>query len=390
MQASTRSARRGAWWLALAAGIIATVPAQAVPFVPDRADRVVERLRDRPLDQTDLDLRRLRAALRRAPEQLPLAVAVAQRCIAASRRDGDPRYVGYAEAALAPWWNRADIPAPVRLLKAVLLQSVHQFPQALDELELLLRREPGNAQAWLTRASILQVQARYDEATAACAHLEAIAGVQDYGRACRADLEGLRGNGAAAARTIDLLRSTSPALAPWLNLVAAELAWRRGAAPRARLAFQQALAAQVDAYTLGAYADFLLDQGDASRVVTLLTGRERSDPLLLRLALAYRAQRDPRFAAAAADLQARFDAARLRGDSVHRREEARFELEVLDRPAPALVLARANWDVQKEPADLRIWLAAARAAGSVADLRAARTFIVRNAIADVRLAGYIR
>ena len=65
-----------------------------------------------------------------------------------------------------------------------------------------------------------------------------------------------------------------------------------------------------------------------------------------------------------AELAARFDATRRRGDTVHRREEARYALEVEDDPARALALARANFAVQKEPADVRLLADAARAAGA--------------------------
>ena len=63
------------------------------------------------------------------------------------------------------------------------------------------------------------------------------------------------------------------------------------------------------------------------------------------------------------ELAARFDAARSRGDSVHRREEARFRLTIAHDAAGALALARTNWNVQREPADRRVLVEAARAAG---------------------------
>src|SRR5206468_4041189 len=100
-----------------------------------------------------------------------------------------------------------------------------------------------------------------------------------------------------------------------------------------------------DPYLQGAYADFLLDRGRASEVVAMLKDSARNDSLLLRLALAearlpylqdaYHAHR--------ADLAARFDAARRRGDSLHRREEARYMLEVAKEPNYALRLAKENW-----------------------------------------------
>ena len=65
-------------------------------------------------------------------------------------------------------------------------------------------------------------------------------------------------------------------------------------------------------------------------------------------------------------LAERFDAARQRGDSLHRREEARFRLARVGDAQGALALARANWDVQREPADRRILVDAARAVGDAA------------------------
>ena len=65
----------------------------------------------------------------------------------------------------------------------------------------------------------------------------------------------------------------------------------------------------------------------------------------------------------ARELAARFDAARRRGDSVHRREEARFRLDVENDIAGRAGAREANWNVQREPADLRILADAARASG---------------------------
>ena len=61
---------------------------------------------------------------------------------------------------------------------------------------------------------------------------------------------------------------------------------------------------------------------------------------------------------------------------MHLREEARFRLAIENDASAALALARENWKVQREPADLRILAAAARATGdasarkTVADWRA--------------------
>ena len=95
----------------------------------------------------------------------------------------------------------------------------------------------------------------------------------------------------------------------------------------------------------------------------LLAGETRIDPLLLRLALAEAALKSPELAEHIAALQARFATARLRGDTVHRREEARFTLHLLQQPAEALRLAEENWQQQHETWDARLVLEAAQAAG---------------------------
>ncbi|MFZ0256737.1 MAG: hypothetical protein WAN46_14085, partial [Gammaproteobacteria bacterium] len=69
----------------------------------------------------------------------------------------------------------------------------------------------------------------------------------------------------------------------------------------------------------------------------------------------------------------------------HRREEARYYLHVLDRPKPALALARANWTVQREPADARLVLEAALAAGDGKAAVPVVHWLERTGLQDVHL-----
>jgi hypothetical protein len=93
--------------------------------------------------------------------------------------------------------------------------------------------------------------------------------------------------------------------------------------------------------------------------------------LLLRLAIAGQAARSSDAARWARMFEDRYQAARRDGDFTHLREQARFELEVRKQPALALQLAQRNWEVQHEPADVRILILAARAAGDSAAARPA-------------------
>lgn len=387
-------------------GALAAGPARAAPFTPTDDAQVVETLPRSLLPGRRAGREALRNELRRSPTALPLALQAAREAIERARHDGDPRELGQAQAALAPWWSQAEPPPAVRLLRATVRQSQHEFGAALADLHALLRDDaavplPVRAQAGLTRAAILRVQGRYAEAAAACGDLAAAryaalgAAAQVAAQVCAADLDGLTGPPQAAeARLAELAARVrrgagdpaAAALQGWIAIVRAELADRSGD-PQAQLHYRTALQAGADAYTLAAYADWLIHQERPAEVEPLLAGRSDADALLLRQAMAWRRLGDGRAAAAAAQLQARFDAARLRGDPTHRREEAMFALYVRGDAAAALALARANWQQQREPADARVlW----DAAHTLADAEAAglvRQFQRDTGLVDVRLNG---
>src|SRR5437763_14346531 len=124
----------------------------AAPYVPDDDAAVLERLPEQS-DPALKALKRMRAALRVNPSNLEIAAPVAKRAIEAARATGDPRFLGQAQAALAPWWKADDPPLPVLLLRATLKQSQHNFAAALADLDRLLTIEPRDSQARLTRAT---------------------------------------------------------------------------------------------------------------------------------------------------------------------------------------------------------------------------------------------
>ena len=348
----------------------------ATPFIPAGDDTLVERLPARIGNPAERRQQRaLREQLRQHPAELQLATRLARDAIERARRDGDPRELGQAQAALAPWWTQPHPPAPVRLLRAIVRQSQHDFGPALQDLDALLQPGPQpvplalQAQAELTRASVLQVQGRWREADAGCerllgAHYAALGpAVRLPAQVCRAELMSLQGQAAPAAAALAALARQPDADTGWLSLVRAELAERRGDASADAL-YRRAIAASSppDVYTLAAYADWLLAQHRERDAAALLAGREEADALLLRLAIAWKRSADPRAPQAIATLSARFDAARLRGDRSHGRERSRYELDLVGDAQAALSSARANWVVQKEPADALLLARAALAA----------------------------
>jgi Tfp pilus assembly protein PilF len=192
---------------------------------------------------------------------------------------------------------------------------------------------------------------------------------------------------AALQQALAQAPSADPNLRIWTITLLAEMATRLGDDRAAEAYFREALAYDgADSYLLAAYADFLLDHGRAPEVVRLLADKIRADALLLRYALALKATGSPEAARHIGVLQSRFEAAMLRRDSVHQREQARFELSLRDNPAAGVRLAKQNWAVQKEPADLRILADAAAASGDAEAARLAQGWIRQSGIEDRTIA----
>lgn len=334
-----------------------SLTAAATPFTPKDDAEVVQRLPYR----VDAAERARRAALARDPAQLPLAVAAARAALDRARTLGDPRELGAAQAALAPWWTRADAPAEAALLRARVLQARHDFDATQADLQRLLARSDLapelRAQALLDAAAIHQLRAELPEARALCEQLRPLAALP--AAACVAELDSLSGHAPAAAQALARL-VPGRTVPPWLLLMRAELAERLGDASAAGL-YRQALLGADDVYTRAALADWLLAQGRAAEALAL-TDRSEADALLLRHAIALRRLgRDA--TAPTARLREALAAADKREPGKHAREQARFTLDVTGDPREALRLAQANWTWQREPADAVLLARAAQAAG---------------------------
>ena len=156
---------------ALVVGFREPSSATAGPFVPSGDGVVLERLPSFTEGPRSRELARLRKELSARPGDLTRALRVARAAIELSRARSDPRYLGQAESALRPFWEMPSPPTESLVLRATIRQSSHDFEGALSDLDVVLRATPDDAQAWLTRAVVRTVLARYDEAKADCAEL---------------------------------------------------------------------------------------------------------------------------------------------------------------------------------------------------------------------------
>src|SRR5689334_23147488 len=100
---------------------------QAAPYKPTDDRTVLERLPVRPTDPVQRELKDLRRAVEAAPGETGPAVDLARRYFALAHETGDLRYIGYAEAAVAAWRQKASVPVPVLIVQAQLVQYRHDF-----------------------------------------------------------------------------------------------------------------------------------------------------------------------------------------------------------------------------------------------------------------------
>lgn len=362
------------------------VLAQASPHVPASDATVLERV---PAAAATRQLDPLRAQVSSHPGDLQSALALARGYLQIGRDEADPRFVSYAEATLSPWLARAHPNPEVLTLAATALQYLHRFDDALKLLDRALALQWFNGQAWLTKATILQVQGRFPEARAACRPLIQING-QLVAITCLTSVNSLTGNLAgsyAALRTAFFDDSRlDPAIRVWILNELADMAQRAGDAAAAEKYLVEALQIQPrNGFTKAAYADLLLQEQRPAQVMQLLQGDEQQDNLLLRLAIAA-VDTHASSASRLSDMfQARYEAARRDGDFTHLREQAMFLLEVRGEPSAAAALAVRNWQVQREPADLHILVAAASAAGDEQAKRTAADWMRQMHYEDRRL-----
>lgn len=353
--------------------VYAKDPGQATAPVPFRAPyrplSDAEVLQEVPAetDPAVRAMKTLREALDRAPGDLAAADSLARAYIDFGREIGDAHYADYAEAVLQPWLTRTRPPAVALVDEAVILQFRHQFDEARARLKEALAEDPRNSQGWLTLATIDMVQGDYAAAESDCPRVGS-KGELEESIACVANLRSYLGHAQQSIVLLSQFAADAPGIMPsfksWIQGLLAESYERLGDWPHAEDHYRKALAQTPrDNYLLVGYADFLLDRHRPQEVLELLKDSSQSDTAFLRIALAKAALGSADTAQYTWVMGARFEALAQRGSDFFGREQVRFAQYLRHDPKTALELAQRNWQVQRAPWDIRVFLDAALAAG---------------------------
>jgi tetratricopeptide (TPR) repeat protein len=238
-------------------------------------------------------------------------------------------------------------------------------------------------------ATVAMVQGDEDLANRACVRLANLSG--DFmGIVCTASLRSVTGHGEQAYVLLKMVEDPGPKAPPairaWLEGLLADVAARLGRADQADAHFRQALQwAPGDNFLLAEYGEFLLDQGRPREAMARVSGDQQSDTSLLVLVAAETALALPQAAADVAEMDARFRSMAQRGDHVFLREQSAYLLHIKRDPHAALAIAKQNWQVQRAPKDVRVFLEAALAAHDPAAAAPVLAFITRTQLSDVTI-----
>lgn len=380
---STPALRGRAFWFSAMLVLVVPVPLSAAPE-PIQTDF----LDDRVLAELPASVPPVitgRATAQQAAETLKTLISKA-------RSTGDPRYLGYAETLIGRWPDQ-QLTDQLLVLRATLRQSLHQFAAARADLARVLSRATDirqRIQARLTLANLELVQGRYPEARQQCQALRAVyPGL--IAQSCLAQVAARTGSAEQAYLTLkrQVHAATNTGAADrtsrlWAEGTLGDMAAQAGlrSAPRH---WQAVLSINPDdLYIRAQLADWYLGQGDFDAVLVLTRGYEAVDSLAVIQAIAMTELGHTEADELNRRLRQRFAEARWRGAMLHKRDFARFQLDVERRPKVALEIALENWQSQREPLDTRLVLRAALAANNTRKLTQVLDWLTRHGQVDAR------
>ncbi|HYM36049.1 MAG TPA: tetratricopeptide repeat protein [Steroidobacteraceae bacterium] len=367
-----------------------TIPAFCAAYKPASQDEVLLHV-DTAQRQARMNLHR--TVDRNDPQSV---IEAAGNFVALGRAQHDERFFGYASAILQPWHNDAHAPTGIVLLHADIAQYQHRFGDALNTLDQLVAREPNYADALLMRAAIRMSQGKPREARQDCQRLFSLREIF-AATVCNAQAASLNGKLSPSYRllalqiergAIDRQNTKVVQQLAWAHGVLAEMAERLGDFAAAERELHTALdLSPVDFASRLQLCDLLLQSQRPREALQLIDALSPSDPILLRRALAAKQIADPvKAKETLITWQSAVERSTQLGVTLHVRELARGQLELLNSPSLALQSALVNWQVQREAIDARLLADAARAAHDSAALKQVRDWQTDLHFEDARLA----
>mgnify|MGYP000375850608 CR=1 FL=1 len=341
----------------------------ALPYTPTSLDQILVRLPDsivalRLATPIKLSEDLIEAGeKKRVSTQLTEQLKKAQEFINLAQQDNEPSWYGYAHAALAPWWDNSINLPKLALLKAIILQQRHEFPEALLELDKVLLLQPRNVQARLIRAQVNMILAQYGLAIKDCQQIlwleNPVMGIN-----CLAQVQGLTGKGQQAMKRLNASLNSKFELSETqlleLHISLATIAHRYDDSALALFHYQKAYAIRPNNnYLLEQYSDFLIENRQAGLLLDLFVNNKSSLDLKIKRVQFLKQSGVTVPSNLMLELTEYFSDAKIRKNLFPHKEYAKWLLLTSHEYERALNSALENWAMQKAPGDALLVLQAA-------------------------------
>ncbi len=303
-----------------------------------------------------------------AEASLTEATGMARQRFLLAMDQGDPSWLGQAQALLRPWWAVQELPAETLFVRGLVKQGLHDFESSRQDFERALSIEPNRPEFWSWLLALDLVGSRLTQAQSTCQQIGVRFGVREAD-ACQGVIHYRSGQAEQGLRLLDGLVGRQGfregSAADWL-------AFHRGEARRVLGQPQLALQVWLKALESGARphglrlaaVELLNDLGRFrfAQAGKLNDQEPRSDALLVQAIRSARGLGQQDLARNLTQVfRERLARQTARGELNNERPVLVFLLDVENKPEQALVLARQAWATQREPADAVLYGRAALA-----------------------------
>ena len=347
----------------VAAGALASFSASAQPrYTPSDASVVLPVSVHAQGSQAG-SLRALDSAWRRNPQDQQAALAYARAVFLIGLTEGDLRWFGSAKAALAPWWNSAQLPAEGHFLRGLVKQGFHAFDDGLKDIDMAIALERKRPEFWSWRFALHLLLADIPAARKDCTEIGNLFG-RDEAKGCTAILAYRTGQ---AAQAVELLKAAvvlpgfqDPLSQDWLRFHLGEALRTAGRYAEAVALWEQHLKARPQSHLVRlALVELLNLQGQPAKAKKYASTAAPTDALLVQALLASRALQDGDTARLADLFEGRMSSQALRQETLIERPKLIYLIRYGKDPAAGLQLSVANWKIQNEPPDALLFVEAA-------------------------------
>ncbi len=282
-----------------------------------------------------------------------------------AREKQDMSYAGVAIASIEKLADTEKQQADIKILYADLLQFTHQFPEAINHYQELLKNSDYHDQALLKLTPLYMLTGQYNQASMNCQDIGSAINYQ-VGLVCRLWLNGVTSNLNQAIDKLIALRSLSSndsSLDAWIQSIIIDLYLQAGEFDRAIVAFdqyQETFPTEDDAIKK-LLIDYLLIHNRSEEVLSLTQKITPENPLYLRVLMAKAIHNK--------DMVAKENIQSIINEIIDLKQEDRYvdvamwHLLIEQNAEQALQYSQANWNKNRDVFDLLLLHQAAQKSG---------------------------